>query len=124
GQQEVRRQDGRMALTVPVARGANGPISGPVLCEWRPNTRVDSLPMADRYHIAQPTADVDYPAARLTVRADSGAPAVAIARGAWRVSGAAAGAAGGGLGPGEEFEARAPAAEPPPVGGGVSAGGR
>src|SRR5262249_3685247 len=88
-QHDVPRQDGLMALTVPVARGADGPISGPVLCEWRPNTRVDSLPMADRYHIAQPTADLGDPAARLTVRADADAPAGAIAREAGRGFGAA-----------------------------------
>src|SRR4249920_2182399 len=64
-QHDVPRQDGLQALTVPVARGEHGPISGPVLCEWRPNSRVETLPMADRYHIAQPTADLDDPAARL-----------------------------------------------------------
>ena len=79
-QHDVPRQDGLQALTVPVARGENGPISGPVLCEWRPNSRVATLPMADRYHVAQPTADLTDPAARLTVREHAGAPAVAIAR--------------------------------------------
>ncbi len=66
-QHDVPRQDGLQALTVPVARGGNGPISGPVLCEWRPNSRVASLPMADRYHLAQPTADLTDPAARAIV---------------------------------------------------------
>jgi Alpha/beta hydrolase domain len=83
-QTDVPRQDGLMALTAPTARGAAGPIGGPVSCEWRPNTRVTTLPMADRYHIPHPTADVDDPVARLTVRDHASAPAAAIARSAWR----------------------------------------
>ena len=69
-QPDVPRRDGLMALTVPTARGADGPIGGPVCCEWRPNAHVATLPMADRYHIAHPTADLDDPAARLTIRRD------------------------------------------------------
>src|SRR4030095_1753615 len=83
-QHDVPRQDGLLALTVPAARGDNGPIAGQLLCEWRPNSRVATLPLADRYHIAHPAADLDDPAARLTVREHAGAPAVAIARGAGR----------------------------------------
>src|SRR5262249_14128203 len=47
-QHDVPRQDGLMALTVPLARGADGPIAGQVLCEWRPNAPIGTLPMADR----------------------------------------------------------------------------
>ena len=120
-QHDVPRQDGLMALTVPVARGANGPIGGPVLCEWRPNTRVDSLPMADRYHIAQPTADLDDPAARLTVRAHGGAAAVAMARGAWRFADATHVALDGGFEPGKIYELVYRAENPPLVGLGLLA---
>src|SRR3989449_11471291 len=73
-----------MALTVPAARADAGPLTGPLLCEWRPNSRVATLPLADRYHIAHPAADLDDPAARLTVREHAGAPAAAVARAAWR----------------------------------------
>ena len=71
-QHDVPRQDGLLALTVPAARGDNGPITGQLLCEWRPNTRVATLRLADRYHIAHPAADLDDPVARLTVREHAG----------------------------------------------------
>jgi alpha/beta hydrolase family protein len=120
-QHDVPRQDGLQALTVPVARGENGPISGPVLCEWRPNSRVASLPMADRYHLAQPTADLTDPAARLTVRDYAGAPAVAIARGAWRFADLTHVALDGGFEPGKIYELVYRAENPPLVGLGLLA---
>jgi hypothetical protein len=115
-QHDVPRQDGLMALTVPTARGDGGPISGPVLCEWRPNSRVESLPMADRYHIAQPTADLTDPAARLTVREHAGAPAVAIERTAWRFADSTHVALAGGFEPGKLYELVYRAENPPLVG--------
>ena len=120
-QHDVPRQDGLQALTVPAARGANGPISAPVLCEWRPNTRVDTLPMADRYHIAQPTTDLTDPAARLSVREHAGAPAVAIARSAWRFGDATHVALDGGFEPGKIYELVYRAENPPLVGLGLLA---
>jgi Alpha/beta hydrolase domain len=120
-QHDVPRQDGLLALTVPVARGDDGPISGPVLCEWRPNARVETLPMADRYHIAQPTADLDDPAARLTVREHAGAPAVAIARSAWRFADATHISLSGGFEPGKIYELVYRAENPPLVGLGLLA---
>ena len=120
-QHDVPRQDGLQALTVPAARGANGPISAPVLCEWRPNTRVDTLPMADRYHIAQPTADLTDPAARLSVREHAGAPAVAIARSAWRFGDATHVALDSGFEPGRIYELVYRAENPPLVGLGLLA---
>ena len=120
-QHDVPRQDGLLALTVPVARGDNGPISGPVLCEWRPNSRVETLPMADRYHIAQPTADLTDPAARLTVREHAGAPAAAIARTAWRFTDATHVSLAGGFEPGKIYELVYRAENPPLVGLGLLA---
>jgi hypothetical protein len=79
-QHDVPRRDGLMALDVPRAHG----VSGWVRCEFRPNTATDVLPLADRYHLPQPAAELDDPAARLTVREHSGAPATAVARTAWR----------------------------------------
>ena len=64
-QHDVPRRDGLMALDVPRARG----VSGLVRCEFRPNVPADVLPLADRYHIPYATAEVEDPAARLTVRA-------------------------------------------------------
>ena len=83
-QADVPRRDGLMALSVPAARGATGPISGRVRCQWRPNARVDTLPLADRYHVPHPAADLQDPEAELTVRAHAGAPRTPVARGAWR----------------------------------------
>jgi hypothetical protein len=79
-QHDVPRQDGMMALDVPRARG----VSGLVRCEFRPNVPADTLPLADRYHIPNPAAELDDPAARLTVREHNGAAAAAIPRSAWR----------------------------------------
>ncbi|HKC98791.1 MAG TPA: alpha/beta hydrolase domain-containing protein [Methylomirabilota bacterium] len=120
-QHDVPRQDGLMALTVPLARGADGPIAGPVLCEWRPNAPVGTLAMADRYHIAQPTADLVDPAARLTVREHAGTPATAIARTAWRFSDATHVALDGGFEPGKLYELVYRAENPPLVGLGLLA---
>jgi hypothetical protein len=115
-QHDVPRQDGLMALTVPAARGDNGPITGQLLCEWRPNSRVAALPLADRYHIAHPAADLDDPAARLTVREHAGAPAVAIARTAWRFADATHVSLAGGFEPGKLYELVYRSEKPPLVG--------
>jgi hypothetical protein len=82
-QADVPRQDGLMALSVPAARGAGGPVSGRVRCQWRPNARVDTLPLADRYHVPHPAADLEDPEAELTVRAHAGAPRTPVPRSAW-----------------------------------------
>src|SRR3989442_15394425 len=75
-QPDVPRMDGLMALDAPVARG----VSGLVRCEFRPNLPARQLPMADRYHIPQPTVAVDDPQARLTVREHAGAERVVVPR--------------------------------------------
>jgi len=120
-QHDVPRQDGLMALTVPVARGDNGPITGQLLCEWRPNSRVATLRLADRYHIAHPAADLDDPAARLTVREHAGAPTVAIARAAWRFADATCVSLDGGFEPGKIYELVYRSEKPPLVGLGLIA---
>jgi hypothetical protein len=79
-QADVPRRDGLMALDVPRA----GEAGGLVRCEFRPNAPADVLPMADRYHIPHPAAELDDPTARLLVREHIGAPATALPRTAWR----------------------------------------
>jgi hypothetical protein len=125
-QPDVPRVDGLMALDVPRARG----VSGLVRCEFRPNTPVDVLPMADRYHIPHPAAELDDPAARLTVREHAGAPATAVARSAWRfarrVDGQLIGDAShvhleGGFAPGRIYDLVYRAVDPPVVGLGMLA---
>jgi hypothetical protein len=49
-------------------------------------TRVTELPLADRYHVPQPTIDVNDPAARLLARPSAGAPPSEVPRSAWRFS--------------------------------------
>jgi hypothetical protein len=79
-QPDVPRVDGLMALDVPRAGGANGLVR----CEFRPNTLAEVLPLADRYHIPHPVAELDDPSARLTVREHVGAPPTAAPRTSWR----------------------------------------
>src|SRR5437016_2257528 len=115
-QHDVPRRDGVRALTVPAARG-NGPaITGLVRCEWRPNTRVTTLPLADRYHIPHPTIDLQDPGARLTVRERREAAAVEVERGAWRFPDASSVTLAGGFEPGKIYELVYRSANPPLVG--------
>ena len=79
-QPDVPRVDGLMALDAPRGQGA----SGLVRCEFRPNAPADVLPMADRYHIPHPAAELDDPTALLAVREHVGAAATAVPRTAWR----------------------------------------
>ena len=79
-QVDVPRRDGLMALGAPAARG----VSGRLRCEWRPNAPADVLPLADRYHLPYPAADLEDPEAQLTVREHAGAEPVAMPRDAWR----------------------------------------
>jgi len=79
-QHDVPRRDGLMALDVPSARG----VTGFIRCELRPNARVENLPLADRYHIPHPVADLADPEARVTVREHGGVAAVELPRSAWR----------------------------------------
>src|SRR2546428_649683 len=115
-QHDVPRRDGLMALTVPAARG-NGPaITGLVPCQWRPNPRATTLPLADRYHIPHPTIDLQDPGARLTVRERREAAAVEVERGAWRFSDASSLTVENGFEPGKIYELVYRAANPPLVG--------
>ena len=81
-QPDVPRQDGLMALDVPRATGRHGFVR----CELQPNKRVDTLPLADRYHIPHPVADLADPQARITMREHAGPDAVPveIPRSEWR----------------------------------------
>jgi len=81
-QHDVPRRDGLMALDVPAARG----VTDFIRCELRPNERTKVLPLADRYHIPHPVADLADAAARVIVREHGGAPAVELPRSAWRFS--------------------------------------
>jgi hypothetical protein len=120
-QHDVPRRDGLMALEVPRARG----VSGLVRCEFRPNAPADVLPLADRYHVPHPAAELDDPAARLTVREHAGAPATALARSAWRfarrdngqlVADASHAFVEGGFQPGRIYDLVYRAVDPPLVG--------
>jgi len=125
-QPDVPRQDGLMALTVPRVPG----VSGRVRCEFRPNSRAEALPLADRYHIPHPVASLDDPDAELTVREHVGAPAATLPRHAWRFARAAGGAVipdpsfvclDGGFEPGKLYDCYYRAQDPPVVGLGFTA---
>ena len=116
-QPDVPRRDGMMALTVPRVPG----VSERVRCEFRPNARVDVLPLADRYHIPHPVARPDDPDAELHVREHAEAPAVAVPRSDWRFPDASSVALDGGFAPGRIYECYYRAENPPLVGLGFTA---
>jgi hypothetical protein len=111
-QHDVPRQDGLMALDVPRVPG----ISGLVRCEFRPNVRAEVLPMADRYHIPHPTADLGDPDARLTVREHAGGPEIAVPRTAWRFADRSHVSLAGGFAPGKIYDLVYRSEDPPLVG--------
>ena len=116
-QPDVPRRDGMMALTVPRVPG----VSERVRCEFRPNARVDRLPLADRYHIPHPVARPDDPEAELHVRDHAEAPAVTLPRAGWRFPGPHSIALDGGFEPGRIYECYYRAENPPVVGLGFTA---
>jgi hypothetical protein len=81
-QADVPRRDGLLALEAPRAKGTVGTIR----CELRPNSRVETLALADRYHIPNPTVDIADPGARLFVREHYGAQRSEVPRSDWRFS--------------------------------------
>jgi hypothetical protein len=121
-QHDVPRRDGMMALGAPAARGAAGPVTGRMRCQWRPNARVDTVPLADRYHIPYPAADLEDTEAELSVREGAGAPRVPVARSAWRFAPDASHLhLPGGFEPGRIYELIYRAEHPPVVGLGLLA---
>jgi hypothetical protein len=111
-QPDVPRVDGLMALQSPVARG----VTGQVRCEFRPNAAAARLPLADRYHVPQPTLALDDPDARLTVRRRVADEPRAIPRAAWRFPDPTHVELDGGFVPGSLYELVYRAADPSIVG--------
>ncbi|HMH50868.1 MAG TPA: alpha/beta hydrolase domain-containing protein, partial [Candidatus Acidoferrum sp.] len=116
-QADVPRVDGLMALDAPIAHG----VAGSVRCEFRPNLPATRLPMADRYHIPQPTVALDDPGARLTVRERVGAERVAVPRAKWRFFDATHVEIDGGFTPGHIYELVYRAKDPAVIGAGLLA---
>jgi hypothetical protein len=116
-QSDVPRVDGLMALDAPLARS----VTGFVRCEFRPNLPAARLPMADRYHIPQPTVALDDPDARLTVRERVGAERVDVPRAGWRFSDSTHIEVNGGFVPGHIYELVYRAQDPAIVGLGLLA---
>ena len=116
-QPDVPRRDGMMAMDVPRARG----IAGTVRVQLRPNARVDTLPLADRYHIPYPASDLDDAQAKLTVRERSGAPLAEVPRDRWRFADASHVQLDGGFTPGAIYQVVYRSADPAIVGLGLLA---
>src|SRR5262252_210798 len=111
-QPDVPRRDGLMALDVPRAQG----VTGFIRCELHPNTRVDTLPLADRYHIPHPVLDLADSQARVTMREHSGAAVTELPRSAWRFSDASHIEMKAGFTPGAIYDVVYRSANPPLVG--------
>jgi hypothetical protein len=111
-QADVPRRDGMMALDAPRARG----VTGFIRCELQPNSATQTLPLADRYHIPNPTVDLNDPQARVTVREHAAAAPVEIPRAAWRFSDAGHIEMKEGFKPGNIYDVVYRSAEPPVVG--------
>ncbi len=116
-QPDVPRRDGMMALTAPRVPG----VSERVRCEFRPNARVDVLPLADRYHIPHPVTRPDGPDAELHAREHAEAPAITVPRSAWRFPDANSVTLDGGFEPGRIYDCYYRAENPPVVGLGFTA---
>ena len=111
-QHDVPRRDGLMVLDAPRARG----IVGSVRCELRPNSRVENLPLADRYHIPYPALDLADREAKVTVREHAAAPIVEVPRSAWRFPDPSHIEMKGGFTPGAIYDVVYRSADPPVVG--------
>lgn len=113
-QPDVPRRDGLMVLDVPRAQG----VTGWVRCELRPNSRVEALPLADRYHIPHPVADLSDTAARVIVREHAGADAAAVdvPRSGWRFPDPGHIEMKGGFTPGAIYDVIYRSANPPVAG--------
>jgi hypothetical protein len=111
-QPDVPRRDGMMAMDVPQAQG----VTGTVRVQLRPNDRVDTLPLADRYHIPYATADLDDAYAKLTMRERAGAALVEIPRNQWRFADASHVQLDGGFMPGAIYQVIYRSADPAIVG--------
>ncbi len=82
-QWDVMRMDGLYGAGMPQTLENGTQASGPVLCQWWPQTTTPSLVLADRMHQPYPTIDVDDPQAVLTVRDAENAPRQVIPREQW-----------------------------------------
>jgi hypothetical protein len=111
-QADVPRRDGLIALDTPRANG----VTGFIRCELRPNERVETLPLADRYHIPNPVADLADREARVIVREHGGAAAVELPRDAWRFPDAGYIEIKGGFTPGALYDVIYRSANPPIIG--------
>ena len=109
---DVPRQDGLMALDVPRADG----VVDFIRCELRPNERIETLPLADRYHIPNPVLDLEDAQARVFVREHGGAEPVELPRDAWRFPDAGHIEMKGGFAPGALYDVIYRSANPPVVG--------
>ena len=111
-QHDVPRRDGLMVLDAPRAQG----VIGFVRCELRPNNRVETLPLADRYHIPYPAIDLRDAEARVTVREHAAADPVDVPRSAWRFPDPGHIELKGGFTPGAIYDVVYRSADPPVVG--------
>lgn len=114
---DVPRQDGLMVLDVPRAQD----VTGFIRCRLRPNSRVNVLPLADRYHKPNAVADLNDAEAHVTVREHGGSEPVTLPREAWLFPDGAHIEMKGGFTPGAIYDVVYRSANPPIVGLGMLA---
>ncbi len=83
-QYDVPDREGLLRLRVPIARGEDGPITGPVRADWVVDEPADTLHLGHRGHRAYAPADPDDPADVLTVRDGREARRDTVPREGWR----------------------------------------
>jgi hypothetical protein len=87
-----------------------------IRCELRPNERVASLPLADRYHVPNPVHDLADGEARVFMREHGGSHPVELPRDAWRFPDAGHIEMKDGFTPGALYDVIYRSANPPIVG--------
>jgi hypothetical protein len=118
---DVPREPPLMSVTVPVAREANGPITGLVRSDFVPEQKIRSFSLGDRAFLQYPVLDPADPTSTLTERDTSEGPRRAIPRSEWHFRDARFVERAAGFEPGKIYEVVYRSSDPPVVGLGMAA---
>ncbi|MDE2779492.1 MAG: alpha/beta hydrolase domain-containing protein [Chloroflexota bacterium] len=82
-QADVPPTPGLIGLHAPEAVGPEGPLTGKIMCQFQCDQPSQVFLLADRQHLANPSADPEEAEATLTVRDLPNSPATPVDRGQW-----------------------------------------